>query len=50
MTAICKKGVIFFNEFLKRGEEEEKFSFRIVFSDEATSYLNGIVNRHNVQI
>jgi len=36
--------------FLEKGEEGEQFSYRIIFSDEATFQLNENVKHHNVQI
>ena len=31
-------------------EEEDEFTKRLVFSDEATFHMNGKVNKHNVHI
>lgn len=37
-------------EMLSRMEEDDGYLRRIAFSDEATFFLNGVVNRHNVRI
>jgi hypothetical protein len=40
----------FFSDFLSRLEDDELFTGKIVFSDEATFHLSGNVNRHNLVI
>jgi hypothetical protein len=40
----------FFSEFLSRPEDDEIFTAKIIFSDEATYNLSGNVNRHNLRI
>jgi hypothetical protein len=37
-------------DFLSRLEDDELFTAKIVFSDEATFHLSGNVNRHNLRI
>ncbi|KFM68849.1 hypothetical protein X975_25329, partial [Stegodyphus mimosarum] len=42
--------VAFVTDMLRRIEDDAEFLKRIMFSDEASFHLSGIVNRHNVRI
>jgi hypothetical protein len=41
---------IFFSDFLPRIDENELFTAKIAFSDDATFHLSGNVNQHNLRI
>jgi hypothetical protein len=40
----------FSSDFLSRLEDDELFTAKIIFSDEATFHLSGDVNRHNLTV
>jgi hypothetical protein len=40
----------FCTDFQATADEDETFLSRVVFSDDTTSHLSGLVNRHNLRI